>query len=261
MRKPRVAVCLFGQYRTGDYCLPWIREQWSFADAVYYVGVKTDNTYANLKEYSASALDIKSVKDSVFTHLKPLVMHLSIQEQDPLTGPGYWHYAPMFRSMQRILYSALRHSVASGIEYDWIVLQRTDVLIGPGINTLKRAIPSRPHESDIWTINPSMGQIKGEARSGGVHDVFLLGSPQAMSLLVSGTFEATAGATVQDWRKFFFTGPNVFLRKCADQANISLQRLNAEVAIVRPNADLEIPVFKSFEHHEKFWRTNHKGMG
>jgi hypothetical protein len=81
-----------------------------------------------------------------------------------------------------------------------------------------------------------------------------------MSLLIAGTFEATSCATLQDWRKFMFTGPNVFLRKCADQANLKLERLRAEVAIVRPNADLGVPVFNSFEYHDKFWRTNHKGM-
>ncbi len=260
MRRPRVAVCLFGQYRTGDYCLPWIREQWSFAEADYYVNVKADNTYSNLKEYPASKSDTDAIKDSVLSHLDSSIRHLSIQEQDPLTEPGYWHYAPMFRSMQRALYGTLRQAIAAGIEYDWLALQRTDVLIGPGTGTLQRALPSRPYESDIWTINPNMGQISGEARSGGVHDMFLIGKPQAMSLLVAGTFEATACATLQDWRKFFFTGPNVFLRKCADQANLNLPRLNAEVAIVRPNADLEISVFKSFGYHDKFWRANHKGM-
>jgi len=260
MTRSRVAVCLFGQYRTGDYCLPWIREQWASADTDYYVNVKRGSTYGNLStKIDVEDHDADDIRDSVRTHLGDKVKDLQVQTLDPLTTPGYWHYAPMFSSMQRALYSCLR-AIAEGERYDWIVLQRPDVLIGPEVRTLDK-LPIRPlDDTSIFTIDGHMGQIFGEARSGGVHDMLLAGSPAAMNLLIAGSFETTAGATLQDWQKFFFTGPNMLLRKCADQANLKLLNLRATVAVVRPTADLALPVFSSFEYHRKFWTYVHKGM-
>lgn len=260
MTRPRVAVCLFGQYRTGDYCLPWIREQWASTDVSYYVNVKVGNTYGNLlNSPRVDAHSADSIADSVFHHLGDKVKHVQVQTEDPLTTPGYWHYAPMFSSMQLSLYRALRH-VAEGHHYDWIVLQRPDVLIGPEVRSLDK-LPIRPlDDTSIFTVDPHMSQIHGEARSGGVHDMLLAGSPAAMNLLIAGTFEATAGASLQDWQKFFFMGPNLLLRRCADQANLRLVPLRATVAVVRPTSDLTVPVLNSFEYHRKFWTSVHKGM-
>lgn len=259
-RRSKVAVCIYGQYRTGDYCLPWIQEQWASADTDYYVNVKVGNTYGNLPTRIDVADHLVSdVQSSVSRHLGDRVRHLQVQTEDPLTKLGYWHYAPMFASMQRALYSCLR-AVAKGAHYDWVVLQRPDVLVGPEVRSLDK-LPVRPLDDiSILTVDSHMNQIFGEARSGGVHDMLLAGSPAAMNLLIAGTFEATVGATLQDWQKFFFTGPNVFLRQCADQANLRLVSFRSIVAVVRPTADLTIPVLQSFEYHRKFWTSSHKGM-
>lgn len=259
-RKARVAVCLYGQYRTGDYCLPWIKEQWASADADYYVNVKVGNTYGNLtSEIDVADHAAEDIRESVTLHLGDHVRSLQIQTEDPLTTLGYWHYAPMFSSMQRAVYSCLR-SIAEGSQYDWIVLQRPDVLIGPEVRSLRRLLSHPLDETSIFTIDTDMGQIFGEARSGGIHDMLLAGSPAAMNLLVAGTFEVTAGATLQDWQKFRFIGPNLLLRQCAYQANLRLALFRATVAVVRPTADLTNPVFQSFEYHRKFWTSVHKGM-
>jgi hypothetical protein len=202
---------------------------------------------------------VDHVRESVFSHLKDKVKDLQVQTEDPLTTPGYWHYAPMFSSMQRALYSCLR-AVTTGAHYDWVVLQRPDVLIGPEVRSLHKLTSHVPDSTSIFTVDTHMSQIFGEARSGGVHDMLLAGSPAAMNLLIAGTFEATAGATLQDWQKFFFMGPNLLLRKCADQANLRLAPLRAAVAVVRPTADLTQSVFNSFEYHRKFWTSIHKGM-
>ncbi len=240
--------------------MPWIREQWGSVDTDYYVGVKTSSTYANLTADSQSSkLSVDEVQQSLYTHVGSRIRHLEVLEEDHLARPGYWHYAPMFASMQRVLYACLI-AISKGSQYDWVVLQRTDVLLGPDPSSLTQILPDRPEASSVWTVNGNMPQIYGEARSGGVYDMLLAGSPQAMNLLISGTFEATTNAKTTDWKKFFFTGPNVFLRSCADQANLNLENLRVAVAVVRPGQHLNIPVFQSFEHHRRFWIESHKGM-
>lgn len=259
--KLKVAVCLYGQFRTGEYCLPWIVEQYKFGDAKYYAHVKTYSTYANTV---GSKPDVKS-KDKIEavlrSHLGNDLSYLAIVDYDEerlVPKKGHWHYAPMFSSMQQAAYAAFKANASTNV--DWVVLQRLDVLIGPQPDTLSSRLFSQPPDlHTVYTINANM-RFEKEGGQHGIHDVYLAGSLQSMNLLVAETFPATANPQATDWQRFAFEGPNVFLRKAAQTCGLHVRQLPVEMAIVRPTADLATPAFQSFKHHESTWHQDHKGM-
>jgi hypothetical protein len=256
--RPRIALCLYGQYRTGDYCLPWIKQQFEFADVDVYAHLKSYNSFTNQVVPSNSEFQEGHIEEKLGALFGTSVkyVHVLHRHDNPFLARGVWHFASLFASIQASVYRALLYAD----KYDMIVAQRTDVLIGPTTRALASVWPSSVNERDLWVIDNNMGQIKGEARSGGLHDVFFMGSPGAMNLLVADTFRATCNVSNSDWMKFQFMGPNLFLAQSAHKANLQVHNLGTGFAIVRPNADLSVPVEQSFHYHQKFWVENHKGM-
>ena len=260
MKSRRIAVCLYGQWRTADYCLPWIAKQYEFADVSYFVHTKTYSTYTNTdvgyKDYSA-----RSIENSVTKYLKGVRSLEVICRQDEKFVPknGHWHYAPMFSSMQRAAYAFF--DTPDYESFDWVVLQRLDSLVGPVVGSFGQKFSLHPTTDTLYVMDRNM-RFSLEANQRGLHDLLIVGKPHVVNLLVAETFQATANPKHTDWQRFAFEGPNVFLRKCANACGHRVEDLaGLEIALVRPDADLDrFPVFDSFEHHKSFWIKNHKGM-
>ena len=257
----KIAVCLYGQYRTGDYCLPWIRKQYAFADADYFIHTKVSSTYPNTEvEEPLRYVYPEDVHRSIRNELGLLVKTcriLSVGEEKQTPDRGHWHYAPMFSSMQHAVYAAL--GAYATTPYDLIIAQRLDMLVGPFVESVAEAAKNYTRPHTVFTVNPEM-RFMNEGMQAGIHDVFLAGTPAAMNLLVAGTLEATAFPRTTDWQRYLFEGPNVFLRKAAATAGLHVGHARVGFALVRPNADLSRPALESYAYHEKFWSTNHRRL-
>lgn len=257
----KIAVCLYGQYRTGDYCLPWIKEQYAFADVDYFVHTKAYSTYPNTRGQNPLEVmypDVigKQLRSVLGTQVKwSRILEIGDEHHKP--GNGHWHYAPMFASLQQAVYAAL--AAYANTHYDVIIAQRLDMLVGPRVSFLADAARQYTKPLTVFTVNPEM-RFMNEGMQAGIHDVFLAGTPSTMNLLVGETFEATACPSKNDWQRYLFEGPNVFLRKAAASAGLHLAHARVGFALVRPTADLTVPVFDSYSYHEKFWSTQHRKL-
>lgn len=262
----RIAVCLFGQYRTGDYCLPWIVKQYDFAETRFYAHTKAYAGYPNLEGHrglgTKPSHDADHIRGACERYGVDLVDVVETVDDDPFSVPGGWHYASLFGSLQASVY----HALARFRETDWwpdlIAVQRFDMLLGPQVTSFGQALAITGHQPDtLYVLNRSM-RFNKEARQFGIHDVLLLGSPYTINTLVAETFSATQEVTRRGWQIHHFEGPNVFLRRMVDRCGLHVDQIPLAFALVRPDADLERDVFASdtFAYHVKHWTSSHVGL-
>lgn len=258
---PTVAYCFYGQYRTADYCLPWIAATVSATSNVrgVFVSTKLANTYPNVSNRSNSQLSDSRVITRKLTetwpdavvHVDPVV-HLVL---DP--AKGYWNYSRLFWSLNKVYQMYCQWALEHG-DVDLLVFHRLDALAGPRPDTIGnylRRAKVTPYE--LWVDN---GHIRFHFHEfgNGISDLTLVGSPFALGTLLSYTTQSLAHRPTQGWSKFMH-GPNIHLLDAAHAASLSVNKLAGETALVRPTADLTIPVFESFEYHAKNWKQDHKG--
>lgn len=257
---PSVAYCFYGQYRTADYCLPWIAETVGTTDNLraVFVSTKVMNTYPNSQGAQAERAKSSSIVSNLLgvwpqakIHIDPVVHHVL----DP--KKGYWNYARMFWSMNKAYQMYCDWAEANG-DVDLLVFHRLDALTGPNPTTLSsylKHLQVVPYA--LWCDN---GHIRFHYNEFGlgVSDLTLVGSPFAMGTILSYSTDCMVHRPKQGWHKFMH-GPNIQLKNAADAASLTIFKLAGETALVRPNADLTLPVFESFTYHSKFWRQAHKG--
>lgn len=258
----RIAVCLYGQYRTGDYCLPWITKQFAFAKTEYFVHTKSYSTEPNNGMPNPKIRPPSEISRHLIAKIGSNLHNykvISIEDDAKFdASKGRWHYASMFNSLQQVVYMALARHVSD--PFDLMVVQRLDTLIGPHVDSFSSVaarMSTIPHS--IFSMNPEM-RFMPEGMQHGMHDVFLAGQPRSINLLVAQTFEATSTPRSNDWARYLFEGPNVFLNKAARAANLHVRPSGLGFAIVRSTADLSRSVFASYQYHERYWHTNHKNL-
>lgn len=258
----RIAVCLYGQYRTGDYCLPWITKQFAFAKTEYFVHTKNYSTEPNNGMPNPRVRLPQEIHKNLVSKIGPHLRDYKVvgleDDEKFSASKGRWHYASMFNSLQQAVYMALARHISE--PFDLIVVQRLDTLVGPrvdGLASIADRMSKTPHS--VFSMNPEM-RFMPEGMQHGIHDVFLAGQPRSINLLVAQTFEATSTPRSNDWARFLFEGPNVFLNKAARASNLHVRPTGLGFAIVRTTADLSQSVFDSYQYHERYWHTNHKNL-
>lgn len=269
----KIALCLFGQWRTGDYCLPWLLSQYrtltefaSSSDIDVYCYLKSYAYYPNSrnpKAWSLTESDPVSIAEELRkTWFGPKIKRLvitSAKDEKFKSSRARWHYASLFSHIQAAGFDALRTHDSGESKYNLILFQRPDALVGPYATSLPDAL----NKTD-WTRNSFLHiahwRSEVEARQQAVNDMFFGGHPDALSKVLSYTMVATQNPTSLCWQRLRWHGPNTLLASAAQASALDFVNLNLEVALVRPHADLSMPALSSFSYHRAFWISDHKGM-
>lgn len=268
----RIAVCLYGCYRTGDYVLPWLKRSLTSTT----VQVDYFCSTRNFDEYRISRVDTKKIHHTneelieKMSILNPI--SIDILDYDEIAKFDLAHAVE--KSMADSIMLKQLHEANTGIEYDIVLLARYDTLPEPMPNladqlseigntmTYKQKyvdLITNCRRSWICTQKQTHG-LHHSPWAGGAHDYFMYGSSVAMDLIAL-EFLKLAGspsytlAGKEKWRSGSgFRHIHMTLATVLRQMDIEILRTPfIESVIVRPHADLTLDPtvtdnFKKLQH-------------
>jgi hypothetical protein len=130
----RMAVCLYGQYRIGDYLLPWIKHVYDLSEfnihVDFFVSIKEFNSYNPYTRFDIKDIndlyefDVEDAKRSIYNIL-PNVRKFNIipRDMDYIAIQGN---TPVSTGIFDSIMLKQEYELENNIEYDFVFMQRFD---------------------------------------------------------------------------------------------------------------------------------------
>jgi hypothetical protein len=255
----RIAVCLYGCYRTGDYVLPWLKKLLTDTQIQvdYFCSIR------NFDQYRTSAIDVEKIHrtdDELIEKLSVLnPVSIDILDYDTTTMFNQGHATE--KSMADAIMLKQAHEASAGIEYDIVLLARYDTLPEPMPNLARRLarigdtmtykqryvdLITNARGSWICTYRQQHG-LHHSPWASSVHDYFVYGSSVAMDLIALEFLKLAGSPTytvVGKEKRVSGTGMrhiHMTLAAVISQMDINIMNLPfISSVIVRPYADLSL---------------------
>jgi len=275
----RIAVCFYGCYRTGDYCLPAYRALFD------RLGVPVDYfcTVKDVDEYRTSHTvqgitaqhSVAQIQHQIHQLLNPVDVRVITAEYE---AKNYYHNHATAVGMGEAIMLKQQHEASTGTDYDLVFVARYDVL--PQVNTKLLNILERFRRLNwlnLHRIENTVGDTSGQfvitrrdihnidhtPLTPFAHDYFYYGTNNAVNQI--GVEILSRAAQHPDAWATFYRVANFHA-----MLDISCRRLNipmitdpdyaVEATIVRPFSDLSLPVTKlaSWQYHQKVFLSDGK---
>jgi|TARA_B100001105_G_scaffold255405_1_gene254651 hypothetical protein len=200
----RIAVCMYGQYRTGDYLLPYYKEFFKNnynVEVDFFCSVKLTRSYMNSDvELNNKTANIDTVwnKDTLHSKLennilKPKSVNVILPEQEVLLE----RYGQLFHGLADSIKLKLTYEIENNFIYDLVFICRYDVLTHP-MDLIDYIIPwynelTIEDYSKIFPGNKLSNFLVGDYRTSGggvidsytgINDLFIWGSSQTADLIM-----------------------------------------------------------------------------
>lgn len=160
----KVAVCLYGCYRTGDFTLPYIKK-WFESDTVdvdFFCSIKEYEDFSNANGYDAAEELIDEIHDKL-NILNPKRINTISKSDDE----NIYH-----KTQQRGVYSVVDsimqkqiYEMETGIEYDIVFVLRYDMLFGCGDISLVDKVVEHANAIRFGSAIPTTMPVMYEANN------------------------------------------------------------------------------------------------
>jgi len=192
-KNKKIAVCFYGQIRTGDYCKSFISEFLKIDDADIDIFCSTKNYDIFLRTDGGSKTDVaESDIIELFNYYNPKLQNIiSYDDESPfVTGEDITKDTGLFFSsfidsiMLKRQYESMHNFV-----YDYVIMLRYDTIY-EDINYLKKFfimldfyLQKKITSSSFVFVNPFT--YKGITTSDWINDVIIVGTNEAINLVCS----------------------------------------------------------------------------
>lgn len=203
----RVAVCLYGQYRTGDFVLPELAKTFSSSNPSvqvdWFASVKCSKSYSHSatehKKYNGNIVDrldlsVEELQNKLDTApVKFAKTNIIEMDYDERVGGIKW--GKLFHAVADVIHLKQMHEIENNYVYDIVILTRFDVVPHTD-NALERMINWYNGISDNefrvcfngakfnnWIATDLMGDGLASGGMSGVQDYFTWGGSQAYDIL------------------------------------------------------------------------------
>jgi hypothetical protein len=266
----KIAVCLYGCYRTGDYVLPWLKKSLTHSDVQvdYFCSTRNYDEYRTTK-FQAAENNHRS--DEEITELLSILNPISIEIQDYNITDQFYHASVADKSMADVIMLKQIHEATTGIEYDVVLLTRYDTLAEPMPSLAKHIATMvegmRYDNYDDRISNARCAWISTLTQQHGlghspwascVHDYFVFGSSVAMDLIA---LEFLKHIKPVNEKTMSGSGRRHIHMTMATAIRLQdiqiIERMYIRSTIVRPYTDLTLdPTI--IENFDKLERTRHE---
>lgn len=286
----RIAVCLFGQLRTGIYCAPYIKHSYALPESMHVGGHRPAELqdvhvdfFCFTKDYQTSGqvsgTEYGSVEeeripkekiDALREAYQPKAFGLSSRSQLRYVRdarPYKWGALPcrwpmfIFSGLLSSINLKREYEVTYNFAYDMCFCQRFDAVTSPAqlAEKVLRQYGLR-HNTVYSTFVSPFTEEDGLL---GIGDFWFGGDNWSIDLMAAGL-----SRYVFDMHKIHADanensaglGPNVTLYSLLTENSTSVVDLQAAACPVRPQSDLSLPVLDSFRPHHQFFINNHPGI-
>jgi len=280
MREFRIAVCMFGQIRTGLYCAEYIKSGYDMDGQIrdvnfegigltsvkikvdYFCHTKNYNTPGHIcgKIYNNVTNVSDEDTDSILNVYNPISYKISDYESESkIIG---WNMA-FFNSLVSSINLKNQYELETGIRYDMCFCQRYDIVMKPAspINILFKKHMIR--DNCIYTN--AIVRMMREDNCLGIMDFWFGGDSFSVDLM-----SASLVRYISDLKRIhsdfnelpFGIGPNILLYNAIIENNILPLQFPESLMVtpVRENSDLSLSIADNVQYFNDFFVNNHPGI-
>jgi len=189
----RIAVCMYGQYRTFQYCQKYLTE--------YYKDKSTHefDFFCSLKNYDLGQKDGQNKVRSFLNQKKidrvkkvfdPKILTVIKHEQDEKYDNVNWK---MFNGLAEVIYNKRLYELKNEFEYDLVILQRYDNIVVP-LNSLSDILEYIDNHKEKTKHNtPNVIYHMGMVQSNNelcteIQDLSMMYTGSALELIIADFF-------------------------------------------------------------------------
>lgn len=279
----KVAVCLYGQYRTGDYVLPFIAKQFELenVDVDFFCSFKEFNTYERNKTYQENnqpgekeLIDVNATTEYIKKILKPKIIR---PMNTPERNKQRYKVSNMLSGIVESLALKQRHELKTNTQYDFVFLLRYDVLFNDGV--IKKILDklrglnleelfslTRTNKECLYTTlisNPE--KFSRLPRYNAIQDLFFAGSSLAFDLLATAYQRMLVLGKQEHAILDYYTDGHVIHNIACEECGVALTDINTVLdinifwACVRSDFDLTLDVHLESTLHSAAdnWMSSH----
>ena len=290
MKQINIAVCLFGQIRTGVYCAPAIKAAYDYVDGKiininyngrvqecivnvdYFFWSKEGQTVGQFigktYEQQAGTVDLTDLEKLTEIY-KPKLQGITKLEDEPQLKNSnsliQWNFGrPLLLGIVSAINLKQQHELSTGIRYDLCICQRFDIVTIP-FTPVEKIIKEYGIVNEVvfvawfvkfWEEDGAWGT--GDFWFGGdSYSIDMMSANLSQYLIDSDRSDTDMNESQQ------FIGPNVMLFNAIKRTNSIMKQLTGlEAGPVRPEADLTLNVMdpKTAKKHINFYVKNHPGL-
>jgi hypothetical protein len=289
MKELRIAVCLFGQVRTGEYCAPAIKAAYDLINGKelrinfnrkywdtcivrvdYFCWTKDYDSTGMVKgiEFGQEGVVDADVIQRVFAVYNPIKSGITRRAQEPDenieidTAIKWLLPKPLLLSIASAVNLKKEYELECGWRYDFCFCQRFDTLTTP-FSPVERLLRDQGVRDNIL-YSSWITTFPQEDAAWGLGDFWFGGDSMAVDLMTASLSQHLIDSKRADSEvneSLHGYGPNVMLYNACKKNNILAVEFpgGLEAAPVRPTANLELDVLDpatAHVHHD-FFVVNH----
>lgn len=281
----KIAVCLFGQYRTGDYVLPRIKKHFDIpgVEVDWFCSFKSSTNYERYQgfhdKYAPGEViipDCEKIKQHLINELNPKAISIVSDDckiYDDVTVERFLTSKMLLGWIDSTMLKQ-RYELEHGFQYDMVFVLRYDVMIGP-IDWPKAILDTfrdKPFEevhkitnsSKEWIITTKLWNSQAFAwppLTTAVQDLCFAGTSLAVDFMTAEMVNFVVKTNKQEPIIYDFVDGHCIYGFIADLCGVDvvshdkIENVNMFWAVVRPDADLSLDVFsdEAFCHNVDLW--------
>jgi len=290
MKQINIAVCLFGQIRTGVYCAPAIKAAYDYVDGKiininyngrvqecivnvdYFFWSKEGQTVGQFigktYEQQVGTVDLSELEKLTEIFNPKLSGSTKLEDEPQLKNSNsliQWNFGrPLLLGIVSAINLKQQHELSTGIRYDLCICQRFDIVTVP-FTPIEKIIKEYGIVNEVvfvawfvkfWEEDGAWGT--GDFWFGGdSYSIDMMSANLSQYLIDSDRSDTDMNESQQ------FIGPNVMLFNAIKRTNSIMKQLTGlEAGPVRPEADLTLNVMdpKTAKKHINFYVKNHPGL-
>jgi hypothetical protein len=247
----KIAICLSGQFRTGEYALPSLLNYFQGHDCDYFCHSWQDNNMrlATPERFRKilDTVDTQFTKDYIESTLTGILKpkKILIEENSRIAAPFVGPWSELFYSLMIANWLKKEYEVENNFKYDLVVKTRYDFVYPPEAIFYPISYQNEPLTDHIEIFTNGICRMNMEYSRINVSDTFFYGSSNAMDV-ISDIYRylqyRNLGVSIYD---FDSPGPGCLLSEFAAKHNIRISVAGMHEVIYR-HAGIGLDVVKDY---------------
>lgn len=261
--KNKILLCIYGQVRTLNYCLPYILSSFELlankleAHLEVTTVLKDFNTSVNTVNQADSE---KAETPAIPSFVKlPVLLSQDFENSTVRKVEHRSHYSSYIQT----LLCCLKNIWQLDQDYDIIFMVRSDTLVGSNVDSLANSeagcvkiLKTLKSDRTIYSHH-GVFRMEKEFNKLGMGDFFYYGNQVSIKLLFSYLTHYVRSSNSDVHPRLDNLGPNVLLYRSCAENEIQIKETSVDTTIVRPSSDLTQDVFTSFYSHKNHFLSSH----
>jgi hypothetical protein len=252
----KIAVCLSGQFRTGEYALPSLLHYFKGYDCDYFCHAWQDNNmrvvtpirFRKMVDTVDNAYPKEYIESTLDTLLKP--KKILVEENSTVVTSKIWHgsWSQLFYSLMIANWLKKEYETENKFKYDLVVKTRYDFVYPPNTTFNPKSFKTfEPLTEHLEIFTNSMGRMYMEYSRINASDTFFYGTSTAMDIF-SDIYRYLKWRNLEiNMQDFDSPGPGCLMSEFAAKHNIRITSAGEPGDVIYRQSGIGLDVVNDYQ--------------